>query len=70
MILAAGKPILKALFSTAISLLAFAVLRTGGVSAETSLTSGLVLAGFLNIRSLWSLTSDQLLPTSDQALGR
>jgi hypothetical protein len=69
MTLAAGKPILKTLLSTATSLLAFAVLRTSGLGTENSLIAGLLLAGFLNIRSLWSLTGDQLLPTSEQALG-
>jgi hypothetical protein len=65
----AARPIVSALFSTATSVLAFAVLRSSGAGTETSLVSGLILAGILNIRGLWSLTDDQSLPTSEQVLG-
>jgi hypothetical protein len=61
--------ILWALFSTLSSLLAFALVRFCGAGMDASMFSGLILAGFLNIRGLWSLNCDQLLPTSETELG-
>ncbi|HUO97440.1 MAG TPA: hypothetical protein VMU01_02160 [Rhizomicrobium sp.] len=66
----ATKPVTQALASTALSCLAFALLRFGvGASPGISLYAGLILAGLLNIRHLWSLNRDGLLPTSEQVSG-
>ena len=65
----AATPIMNALASTALSVLAFALLRTAGAGVDTSLLSSMILAGLLNIRRLASLNCEALLPTCQQAVG-
>jgi len=62
-------PILNALLSTGASVLAFAMLRSGGASVDVSLLASMILAGLLNIRRLASLNCEALLPTCQPSVG-
>ena len=65
----AAKPLINALLSTGASVLAFAMLRTTGLSPDISLLSSMILAGLLNIGRLASLNCEALLPTCEPAVG-
>ena len=62
-------PILNALLSTGASVLAFAMLRSGGAGVDVSLLASMILAGLLNIRRLASLNCEALLPTCQPSVG-
>ncbi|HEY4942009.1 MAG TPA: hypothetical protein VII56_11340 [Rhizomicrobium sp.] len=62
-------PLLQALISTGLGILAFAAMSGAGFGLEPSLTAALILAGSLNIYALASLNSEMLLPTSPGGLG-
>jgi hypothetical protein len=61
-ILKISKPLFRALLSTCVAVLAFTGLRHAGLTVETSLIGGLVLAAAMNIQSLASSDPDLLLP--------
>ncbi len=64
-----ARPILQALMSTGLGILAFAALSGAGFTSETSLVAALILAGALNISALASLNGDGFLPTCEGAMG-
>lgn len=64
-----ARPILSALFCTALSLIAFAALLAAGFGADSSLVAGLVVAGLLNIARLASLNCEVRQPTCQAEVG-
>ena len=64
-----ARPLLNALLTTALAVLAFAALSALGAGTEPSLTAALILAGLLNIGTLASLNGDAILPTSALPVG-
>ena len=68
-LLRTAKPLLPALVSTGLGILAFAVASAAGFGLEPSLLAALALAGSVNIYALASLNGEAFLPTSEGALG-
>ena len=64
-----AKPLLPALASTGLGIVAFAVASGAGFSLELSLSAALALAGAVNIYALASLNGEGFLLTSQGALG-
>ena len=68
-ILLTAKPLLLALVSTGLAILAFVVLSGAGYAMEPSLIAALILAGSLNIYGLAALNGEAFLPTSTGSVG-
>ncbi len=63
------KPLLSALGSTGLAVLAFTALARSGAGLDASLLLSLILAGILNIGATAALNGDPYLPTSPVPVG-
>jgi hypothetical protein len=68
-LLQTARPILNALLSTALAVLAFAAFAAFGAGVQASLIAALILAGLLNIGALASLNGEAVLPTCSLPVG-